>query len=562
MKTRNCLIYNFILLFLFFLTFQNISAQNPTFDSLANEINKISGYKKTKAHEMIDSLYQMSYNNPERSLLVRCFYEEALFNTRHGIIDTLLAEKIKNRLNNGSLSHFEQALLQSAYGLCFISEGKFSDAFEFQLKALENFKKTGNTYFIAKTLNIMGNICHIINLFNLAKNYYLEALSFFSPEDYEYYFIKGNLILEEISPEFEVDSAIHYIEILENKGYNEMLISDYNNISSIFLSNDNYDKAFEYLIKLQNLDFDNHRIKSMFSISFANYYRLKKEYDMALNYMNDAQLIMGEYHEYYRYWYNDMSLIYEDQNMYDSALYYSRKHEEFTQQLRSNTIAIETHQKYITTLLDVKEKDLTIAKQKNELKNRQIVIILIIFLLAISLFFIFYQRNRRKNSELTSKLKLQKLEQEKQDELLDAKIREITSYSTLVSNKNDLLNQIIKFNDSMLDNKENMSVSVNKINRIIKENINIDNEWENFKLHFDKVHPHFFEKLKQECTNLTEGDLKICAYINMGMTQKQIAQILHVVPDSIQKRIYRLKKKLNLTESDSLIEFIYSVIKK
>jgi DNA-binding NarL/FixJ family response regulator len=98
-----------------------------------------------------------------------------------------------------------------------------------------------------------------------------------------------------------------------------------------------------------------------------------------------------------------------------------------------------------------------------------------------------------------------------------------------------------------------------QINEIIQNNINIDEEWKNFKLHFDKVHPHFFEKLKQLCSDLTEENLKICAYIKMGMTPKQIAQLLHVVTGSVNKTLYRLKKKLHLSEEESLKSYIISI---
>jgi len=64
-----------------------------------------------------------------------------------------------------------------------------------------------------------------------------------------------------------------------------------------------------------------------------------------------------------------LASIFGNQNMYDSAYFYSQKGNEIIKQLRTNTVAIESHQKYITTLLDAQEKDLLIAKQKNELKT-------------------------------------------------------------------------------------------------------------------------------------------------------------------------------------------------
>jgi DNA-binding NarL/FixJ family response regulator len=75
-------------------------------------------------------------------------------------------------------------------------------------------------------------------------------------------------------------------------------------------------------------------------------------------------------------------------------------------------------------------------------------------------------------------------------------------------------------------------------------------------MHFDKVHQHFFEKLKQSCSDLTEENLKMCAYFKIGMTTKQIAHLLHVDPHSVIVSRYRLKKKLQLPDGESLDDFI------
>ncbi|MDR2970833.1 MAG: hypothetical protein LBU83_02720, partial [Bacteroidales bacterium] len=60
-------------LLLLFLTLLSVCAQNTKFDTLANEINRISLYKKTKSLEMLQRLYKMAYNSPDSSLLIdRC----------------------------------------------------------------------------------------------------------------------------------------------------------------------------------------------------------------------------------------------------------------------------------------------------------------------------------------------------------------------------------------------------------------------------------------------------------------------------------------------------------
>ena len=118
-----------------------------------------------------------------------------------------------------------------------------------------------------------------------------------------------------------------------------------------------------------------------------------------------------------------------------------------------------------------------------------------------------------------------------------------------------MLRQIRELNLQILDNKNNTS-TVRKIDKIIENNLCIDEEWKNFKLHFDKVHPNFFEKIKKQNIELTEENLKLCAYIKIGLTVKQIAQMLYILPRSVIKGRNRLKKKLNLSEDEDLDNFI------
>jgi DNA-binding NarL/FixJ family response regulator len=172
--------------------------------------------------------------------------------------------------------------------------------------------------------------------------------------------------------------------------------------------------------------------------------------------------------------------------------------------------------------------------------------------LAFLVFLLFYQRKRRKAIELTAEINIQKLEKEKQEEVLDAKTREIATYSILVSNKNQLLKQVMELSNQSHNNKE----ATAKIHKIINENLDIDEEWDNFKLHFDKVHPQFFEKLKNTCSDLTEENLKMCAYLKIGMSNKQIAQLLHIEYNSVVVSKGRIKDKLKLEDDETLQDFI------
>jgi tetratricopeptide (TPR) repeat protein len=490
----------------------------------------------------------------------------------------LLIEKIETRIARKNLSLHEQALLQLSLGIELENTGEYSDAFTIYLQALEKYEQLKDNLFIAKTMNSLGSICNSMSLFSLAEYYYSEAIKNITTESREYIHIKSNLCRTQFrsdKSEIAIDSMLYLIEIAEKENFEELLPSLYLNIGSYFLKSDR-EKAFQYFEKIQTLDFDSPRILAALYINMGAFYGTEGDFSKALSYFRSAQKVSEENNNLgmLSTIYRNISLLFENLNMLDSALFYSRKHTQIVQIIRSHTIAVETHQKLITSALEVQKNELIITKQQVTLKNRQVAIIVIVsgFIILLILLFLLLinQQKRRKtseNRELATKLehekkvqqyekRQQKLEKEKQEEVLDAKTREITSYSLLVSNKNHILKQIMELNAQIVDNKENATEIAAKTDEIIRNNLNIDEEWNTFKIHFDKVHQHFFEKLKQACGNLTEENLKMCAYFKIGMSTKQIAQLLHVDPHSVIISRYRLKKKLQLPDDESIDNFV------
>lgn len=80
-----------------------------------------------------------------------------------------------------------------------------------------------------------------------------------------------------------------------------------------------------------------------------------------------------------------------------------------------------------------------------------------------------------------------------------------------------------------------------------------------FRIHFEAIYPGFLERLRKAHPDLTEHELRFCAYLRMGMENKTIAHIRSVQPDSIKKLRFRIRKKLAVDPACSLEDFLYSV---
>lgn len=90
----------------------------------------------------------------------------------------------------------------------------------------------------------------------------------------------------------------------------------------------------------------------------------------------------------------------------------------------------------------------------------------------------------------------------------------------------------------------------------IDENIRLDEDWDQFALHFDQVHENFLQSLQQTYPELTPKDLKLCAYLRMNLSTKEIAPLLNISVRGVEVSRYRLRKKLNLDTDVNLVQFI------
>ncbi|WP_449399381.1 helix-turn-helix transcriptional regulator [Chryseobacterium wanjuense] len=77
-----------------------------------------------------------------------------------------------------------------------------------------------------------------------------------------------------------------------------------------------------------------------------------------------------------------------------------------------------------------------------------------------------------------------------------------------------------------------------------------------FLTRFKEVYPEFYQKLINHQPNLTEHDIKFCAYIRLNLNSKEIAQYDNIAIRSVESKKYRLKKKLELSTETDLTKWI------
>ncbi len=95
-----------------------------------------------------------------------------------------------------------------------------------------------------------------------------------------------------------------------------------------------------------------------------------------------------------------------------------------------------------------------------------------------------------------------------------------------------------------------------RINSLINKSIASDKDWQNFEVLFEQAHENFFKRLKSAYPDLTPSDLKLCAYLKLNLSSKEIAPLLNISLRGVEIRRYRLRKRLSLASDENLVEFI------
>ncbi|TAE17533.1 MAG: response regulator [Bacteroidetes bacterium] len=134
---------------------------------------------------------------------------------------------------------------------------------------------------------------------------------------------------------------------------------------------------------------------------------------------------------------------------------------------------------------------------------------------------------------------------------LEHKKRELATNSIQIAQKTEVLNEL----KELIDTLPASSIKQEAI-RVIERNIQLDGYWDRFKMHFDEVHPDFFSRLQTSFPDISQNELKHCAYIKMRLASKEIAQLTNISVKGMETARYRLKKKLNLSAEQDMNDFI------
>lgn len=352
------------------------------------------------------------------------------------------------------------------------------------------------------------------------------------------------------------------------------LASVYNSISQIYLKNDDLDRAKEYLNMALNAMEDK---KDSFNSGPSSFYKASIYSNAAELFALDSDVAKAKIyaHKAIKIGLNNsykldlfksakiLGKIYDNENKADSSLYYHKMYIDYSEEYQD-----EYDFKKLTKLKMQNEFDEILRQneieriyQEVEYKNRELrytAITVVAVLTAIILVLLFFNL-KNKNAKLKLKEENLLLEQRKLSQDLEYKKKELMSNLMYLMEKNEFITSISKKlielkPDAKKDNKDLIQQIINEIRQNSSNKI-----WEEFEVRFKEVHTRFYHELYKGHPDLTPNEVKICAFLRLNMSTKEISAITHQSVKSINMARFRLRKKLEMDRDENLIAYLTSL---
>ena len=573
---------NIILLLLFIaIALKALANDNKVIDISLDDSTKISNlinlanseFKSDfeEANKTINSAIDIARESKNHRGLVDCYYSKGMF-YQHEIRYDLALENFQMGLLfvenlTDSLQRKQMKLkIYFAIGNSFVNLKIFPKALEFFQKAEKIREELGSIKFKREIHSSFASIYSELGDFEKSNKIWLK-ISKESVNDTivvlsaVYFNICNNFLLQKNYDSILIygEKGLDYCETRVDKKHKEDLLSI---MSTAYLHLGKYNNATQYSDSAIILASENNRKKLLLFL-----YLNKGKLNIAIGNSHIAEQLFiqtykgaGELNlaHIQNQATEELNKFYYRKGDFSKAYYYQKRNIDLSDSLeliKNLPLVNFLLAKSQFEMMQEKLKYQFLLKKKEiETRNYQTLLKSIIaFLFSILLVVILYSLYLKQRSTIR-KAKVAKdkfdLEMKQMEKLVTSNaINKIRITESIKESADQLKSLKIYLND----------VNLNKLNLVIRNLLNTLNQGDDkeFELYFNKVHPNFYINLKTTFPNLSQNELKLCAFIRLNLSSKQIGAIINITPESVKTSRSRLRKKLNISNSDiNLFSFL------
>lgn len=161
--------------------------------------------------------------------------------------------------------------------------------------------------------------------------------------------------------------------------------------------------------------------------------------------------------------------------------------------------------------------------------------------------------------ELKHKQELKEFTHRKEKDLLEnslqSKSTELAAQALILANQRTLITEVNQLFNQLDANDESKKLK-KKFEKTFSSYSYNKNEWESFELNIQEIHQDFIKRLSEEYTELSAKDLKLCVFLRMNLSTKEIAPLMHLNYRSVELQRYRLRKKMHISSEINLNKYM------
>ncbi len=528
------------------------------FDLMMDLSEKLFSYDINKSLHYAEEAYKLAEKEGDKNQELRASYNLAKVYYYLSDLNNAMEYATKTRALAEELNLLlDQALAADAIGIIYYDIGYQAKSSEHFFTSLKIYEKLDDKEGIG------ANLCRIGTLY-LDQNDYDKAVEYYTKS----------------------------IEIAREINSNEGIASNLNNLAKVYFEKQEYDRALEIFEEALaiNLKEENSYLVASNYLNIADVYLEMKQYPVAISNLQSAEKMFEKLGNKLRlvktrlmlaevYFASGQMRQSEDlavitlkigmENNYKEIIVLSSGLLSKLNLAKSDSAAafryFSLEQQYQDSLfLEEKQKTLTklelqyqFEKIENELKiarqrrNTAIFIISTVLLLSLIIIVLIWKQLKLK----ARKMQLEKANYEKE---LEFKNKEMVLNVMSLMKKNEMLaglsEKLISIDEETTspESKDTIKKVAVEIQKSQEKEI-----WKEFSMRFKEVHGDFYNKLLEKFPTLTPNELKLCAFLRLNMSSKDIAELTGQRVTSLETARYRLRQKLGIANSDvNLVTFL------